>query len=164
MSDLTSRLRNSDVTQVTPATTTSTMTTMNDARRRSMAASMKERSVIVILAVISIVFAACNIPQAICRILNIPARSKEVSFQVLDFLSPTTPSASPRPGTRLRKPDPRPHLERTPEWASEIRWSSFHKPIAGWVPRLNASSIKPRVSVGLTTITINVWPATLFQD
>ena len=37
-----------------------------DARRKSLLMSNKERSVIQILTVISIMFAVCNIPQVVC--------------------------------------------------------------------------------------------------
>jgi hypothetical protein len=72
VADLSSRLRNTDGRQPSLA----------DARRRSVATSMKEKNVIVILAIIAIVFAACNIPQAVCRIMNVPSRAKDVPFQV----------------------------------------------------------------------------------
>ena len=56
--------------------------TLTDVRRRSMTASMKEKNVIAILFTICIIFTTCNVPQAICRIMNGASRKQDVSFQV----------------------------------------------------------------------------------
>jgi len=75
VSDLTSRLRSPSVAS-----------TVVEPRRKSMSTPTKEKNVIVILAVISILFATCNIPQSVCRIMNGPDNAKNAAFQVVLLL------------------------------------------------------------------------------
>jgi hypothetical protein len=48
-----------------------------------MSSAAKDKNVILILSIISVVFAMCNVPQAVCRIMNESSRAKDADFQVM---------------------------------------------------------------------------------
>jgi hypothetical protein len=74
-----SRLKRQSVTALSTSTSQ-----IVDTRRKSMSSAIKEKNVIVILAIIAIVFAACNIPMAVARIMIGPGYTFDVAFQVCD--------------------------------------------------------------------------------
>ena len=79
VSDLMSRLKRTSVSGLM------TSQVVDTRRRKSMSSAIKEKNVIVILAIIAIVFAACNIPMAVARIMIGPSHAKNVAFQVWTF-------------------------------------------------------------------------------
>ena len=65
------------------------------------------------------------------------------------YITPTTPSASPRTGTRLSRPDPGPHEDKESNVGSLLnRWSCCTLAYGRWVPQLDASSDLATFSVG----------------
>lgn len=59
-----------------------TITKLNRARRVSVTINSKEKSVMVILAVITLMVTVCNIPSAVVRIINNEKYDKDLTFQV----------------------------------------------------------------------------------